>query len=97
VTLERVKRRVEGPVSPPPAPEKVARAMGLRPMPTASAGAGAPSSWKAGDRVRVRWRGSVYAATVVSTPAPGKLLVHYEGYGSEWDEEVLEERVLEKR
>jgi len=95
VTLERIKRRVEGPVTPPPPPDKVARAMGLQPKPAGSAGA--PSSRVPGERVRVRWRGSIYAATIVSIEGPGKFLVHYEGYGSEWDEVVLEERVMSQR
>lgn len=95
VTLERIKGRVEGPVSPPPPPDRVARTMGLRPQ--SSASAGAPSAFVAGDRVRVRWRGSVYVASVVEVPKPGQLLVHYEGYGNEWDELVSEDRVLGKR
>lgn len=95
VTLERIKGRVEGPVSPPPPPERVARAMGLRPSPSASSGA--PSPFVVGDRVRVRWRGSVYSASVLDAPKPGQLLVHYEGYGTEWDELVSEDRVIGKR
>ena len=95
VTLERIKGRVEGQASPPPPPDKVARAMGLGPKPSASARA--PSSFTVGDRLRVRWRGSLYAATVQSLAGPGKLLVHYEGYGTEWDEVVGEDRVVGKR
>ncbi|HVU04727.1 MAG TPA: Tudor-knot domain-containing protein [Polyangiaceae bacterium] len=95
VTLERVKGRVVGQTTPPPPPEKVARAMGREPEPSASAGV--PSVYNVGDRVRVRWRGSVYAGVVVSRPSPGKLLVHYDGYGSEWDEAVSEDRLVGKR
>jgi hypothetical protein len=95
VTLERIKGRIQGPVNPPPPPEKVARAMGLRPQPDSSAGA--PSTYNVGDRVRVRWRGSTYTATIQAMPGPGKLLVHYEGYGSEWDEVVPEDRIVGKR
>lgn len=95
VTLERVKGRVEGQATVPPPPDKVARAMGIDPKPSGSAGA--PSSYSVGDRLRVRWRGSLYGATVQSLPGPGKLLVHYEGYGTEWDEVVGEDRVVGKR
>jgi hypothetical protein len=95
VTVDRIKRRVEGPVTPPPPPGKVARAMGLEPQPSGSASA--PSSRVVGERVRVRWRGSIYSATIVATEGPGKFLVHYEGYGSEWDEVVSEDRVMSHR
>lgn len=95
VTLDRIKGRIKGPVVPPPAPDRVARAMGLGPNPSGSAGA--PSVFAAGDRVRVRWRGSTYAATVLALEGPGKLRVHYEGYGPEWDEVVSDDRVARKR
>jgi hypothetical protein len=95
VTLERIKGRIEGTATAPPPPDKVARAMGLAPKPSNSAGA--PSAFNIGDRIRVRWRGSLYSATIQSLPAPGKLLVHYEGYGTEWDETVGEDRVVGKR
>jgi hypothetical protein len=70
VTLERIKGRVEGPVSAPPPPDKVARAMGMGPKPSASARA--LSSFIVGDRLRVRWRGSLYAATFQALAGPGK-------------------------
>ena len=95
VTLDRVKGRVEGAVTPPPPPERVARAMGLRPEPSGSAGV--PSVFNVGDRVRVRWRGSVYSGAIVSLSGAGKVLVHYDGYGSEWDEVVAEDRIVGKR
>ena len=96
VTPERIKGKVQGPAPPPPPPpEKVARALGLLPKPAGSAGAA--SSYAAGDRVRVRWRGSNYAAIIVAVVAPGTLTVHYEGYGSEWDETIPEDRIVGKR
>jgi hypothetical protein len=69
--------------------------MGLTPQPSCSAGA--PSSRAPGDRVRVRWRGSNYVATIVAVEGSGKFLVHYEGYGSEWDEVVPEDRISTQR
>jgi RNA binding activity-knot of a chromodomain len=89
VTIERVKGRITGPVSPPPPPEKVARLAGPK-------GSGTPAnaaSFKVGDRVRVRWRGSLYTATIVAVVAPDKYLVHYEGYEAAWDETVNADRI----
>jgi hypothetical protein len=95
VTPERIKGKIEGtPVLPPP-PDKVARALGILPKPTGSAGA--PSAYVVNDRVRVRWRGSNYVATIVAITAAGNLTVHYEGYGSEWDETIPEDRITGKR
>lgn len=95
VTIERIKGRIEGPVKRPPPPERVARGMGLRPKPSASAGA--QSEYKVGDRIRVRWRGSIYTAIVQTVVAQDRFLVHYDGYGNEWDETVPIERIVTRR
>jgi RNA binding activity-knot of a chromodomain len=95
VTPDRIKGRIKGLAVAPPPPEKVARAMGLTPQPSGSAGA--PSAFVIGDRIRVRWQGSIYAATITSLEGTGRIRVHYEGYGSEWDEVVSEDRVSGKR
>jgi hypothetical protein len=95
VTLDRVKGRVEGFVKHPPPPDKVARAMGFLPRPSPSANAVSP--YKVGDRVRVRWRGSVYAATVQAVLGTDRFSIHYDGYGSEWDETVSIERIVGRR
>ncbi|MBM4362214.1 MAG: hypothetical protein FJ104_06000, partial [Deltaproteobacteria bacterium] len=95
VTLDRVRGLVEGTAVAPPPPDRVARAMGQRPRAVSSAGA--PSPFALGQRLRVRWRGSLYPATVVGLPGPGKVTVHYDGYGAEWDEVVDEERVAVAR
>jgi hypothetical protein len=95
ITLDEIHGRVKGPAKHPPPPDKVARAMGLRPRPSASAGAVSP--YKVGDRVRVRWRGSVYAATVQSVLAADRFLIHYDGYGSEWDEPLSIGRIVGRR
>jgi hypothetical protein len=94
VTLDRIKGRIEGPqVAPPPPPEKVARAEGLTPKASASGSATPASQYKVGDRVRVKWRGSLYTATVLSVVAPDRYLVHYEGHESAWDEVVSIDRI----
>lgn len=58
-----------------------------------SAVAGVATSYKPGDRIRVRWRGSVYTASVVNVERPDRFLVHYEGHEAAWDEVVPLERV----
>ena len=95
VTLDRIKSRVEGPAPVPPPPEKVERGSGANPKASASAAPVTP--YKMGDRVRVRWRGSVYAATVISVAAPDRVLVHYDGHESAWDETVSIERIVSRR
>jgi len=95
VTLDRIKGRVQGPVTPPPPPEKVARMSGVGPKD--KDGAAAVTPFNAGDRVRVRWRGSTYMATVVAVVAPDKYLVHYDGYESAWDETVSADRLESAR
>ena len=95
VTLDRIKGRAEPNAPHPPAPAKVARAAGI---PEKAADASAPvSPYKPGDRVRVRWRGSVYPATIVGVVANDKLLIHYDGHESAWDETVGLDRIVSKR
>lgn len=98
VSFERLLGRVEGPVSVPPPPPKVARAAGIASPKTAgSAGEVAVSPYKEGDRVRVSWRGSVYSATVVKVVAKDRFEVHYEGHEVAWDEAVGIDRILGRR
>jgi hypothetical protein len=94
VGVDRIRGRIEGPVTPPPAPEKVLRAVGA---PTGSSAVGVGNPYQLGDRVRVTWRGSVYAATVLEVVDKGHLLVHYDGYESAWDEKIPTERVITRR
>lgn len=54
---------------------------------------GVAASYKVGDRIRVRWRGSVYTASVAGILAPDRFLVHYDGYETAWDEVVPLDRV----
>lgn len=91
VSLDRIVGRVVGPVTPPPPPPKVARAAGA-PSPSGSAATAAP--YRIGDRVRVKWRGSVYSATILGIVAPDKFLVRYDGHESAWDEIVDIDRIV---
>jgi hypothetical protein len=95
VKLESIKGRVTGHVASPPPPEKVRRAEGL-PMLTGDAGP-VSAPYKAGDRIRVRWRGSVYPATIISVVASDKFLIRYDGHEAAWDETVGLDRVIGKR
>lgn len=95
VTLDRIKGRVDGPVTPPPPPEKVTKAAGVSPKDSGPAARGTP--YKAGDRVRVQWRGSTYAATIVAVVGSDSYLVHYDGYEAAWDETVKVERITPMR
>ncbi len=62
--------------------------------PTAKGGpSGVATPYKVGDRIRVRWRGSVYTASVAGVVGPDRFLVHYEGHEAAWDEIVPLERV----
>jgi len=96
VTIDRIKGRISGPVTAPPPPEKVARASGA-PKSSGTEATTAPAAYKAGDRVRVKWRGSLYPATIVAVVAQDRYLVHYDGYESAWDETVSSDRVVAGR
>ncbi|MFC1642500.1 Tudor-knot domain-containing protein [Myxococcota bacterium] len=95
VTADRILGRIEGPITVPPPPERVARAAGLAQRAASSASPMAP--YREGDRVRVRWRGSVYSATVVRAVASDRFLIHYDGYENAWDEEVDISRIVNRR
>lgn len=47
-----------------------------------------------GDHVEVEWKGTWYAARVVEAKTwPETYVIHYDGYGEEWDEEVGLDRI----
>ena len=94
VGIDRIVGRVEGPVAPLPPPEKVTRAAGA---PAGSAKPTGAHSYQAGDRIRVTWRGSVYAAVVVDVEGKDRLLVHYEGHENAWDEVITIDRIVSRR
>lgn len=90
VSLEKIIGRLDE-AEAARAPTTVAcSSVGTAPKGSAS-GMGTP--YKVGDRIRVRWRGSVYTASVAGVIAPDRFLVHYEGHEAAWDEVVSLERV----
>lgn len=96
ISMDRIHGRVEGPVIAPPPPKKVARAAGIEGG--ADAGAAlAVNPYKPGDRLRVRWRGSLYTAVVLEVVAKDRMRVHYEGHEPAWDEVVSVDRVVSRR
>jgi hypothetical protein len=53
--------------------------------------------WKAKEEVEVEWHGSWWPAVVVEKRGGSRWLVHYEGYGDDWDEVVGSDRIRERR
>jgi hypothetical protein len=95
VGIDRIHGRVVGPVPAPPPPSKVAHAAGA---PTGSADLAAGiNPFHEGDRVRLTWRGSVYAAIVLQPVGHDHVLVHYEGHENAWDEVVPLDRIVSRR
>lgn len=54
------------------------------------------ASWQARDEVEVEWQGAWFPAVVVEKRGT-RWLIHYEGYGTDWDELVGVERIRERR
>lgn len=92
VSFERLKGRVEGPIATCSIPRRVRLALGLHTAPTTPAQA---SPYAVGDRVRVRWRQSIYPATVLEVVGPDRLRVHYDGHESVWDETITTDRIVD--
>jgi hypothetical protein len=46
------------------------------------------NTYRVGDQVRVEWSGRYYPAQIIDVVGKERYRVHYEGYGSEWDETV---------
>jgi hypothetical protein len=96
VGIDRIEGRVEGPVVTPPPPRKVARAVGSA-NPTDAGAALLVNPYKASDRVRVRWRGSIYTAVVLEVVSKDRVRIHYEGFENAWDETVQLDRIVARR
>lgn len=91
ITTDRITGRVsDAEANRPPARPACAPTSNAR-RGESTAGVSAPV--KVGDRVRVRWRGSIYNASVTGITAPDKVLVHYEGLENAWDEVVPIDRI----
>src|SRR5262249_45248697 len=91
--------RIRGRLSTAPTPASTGPHSGRSRKPPANATGSAsaaplpPSVYKLGDRVRVEWHGSMYAASVISVLGDDRYRVHYEGFGNEWDEDIALSRI----
>jgi hypothetical protein len=99
VTIERIKGRVPEHYAKPPTPKKVRIARGEGTGKGAKPGASAEpiGQYKVGDRVKVKWRGSVYSAVILSVVSTDQYRVHYDGHESAWDEVVKVSRIVSTR
>jgi hypothetical protein len=91
--------RVRGRLSTAPSPATAgASPMKIRSRASASGSAAPPppSVYRVGDRVRVEWHGSTYVANIVQVLGDDRYRVHYDGYGSEWDEDIALSRIQRK-
>jgi hypothetical protein len=95
VDFGRIKGRIEGKVVHPPPPTKGLCAQQTKPTPSGSSVPVSP--YKVGDRVRVRWRGSTYSATIVGVVTGDQVLVHYDGHETAWDETIHIDRIVSRR
>jgi hypothetical protein len=77
---------VAAPANPPPGVSCV------RPKPTAEEGVA--QVYKAGDRVKVTWRGSAYPAVILEVIARDRFRVSYEGHEEQWNETVTLDRIV---
>ena len=87
IPRDRIKGLVEGTLVQPEPPAKV-RAKAIQAAQT--------NVYKIGDRVRVEWHGQIYPAVVSGIVGQERYRIHYEGYGSEWDETVGLSRIQPK-
>ena len=77
VAADKVLERIEDPVSACALPPRVRATLGLAETPKSR---DRSSPYRVGDRVRVRWRGSVYPASVTAIVAADTVVVHYQGH-----------------
>jgi len=94
VSVDRVLGKVQGVVQPCTLPERVRATLGLRTTPASQA---RPSQYQVGDRVRVRWRQSIYPATITEVRAADTVVVHYHGHEDVWDEAIHIDRIVTER
>jgi hypothetical protein len=90
VNADHVIGRVQEPTADCPLPPRVRATLGLAETPKSP---DRNSPYRVGDRVRVRWRGSVYPASVTQVKAPDTVVVHYQGHEDAWDETINIERI----
>lgn len=58
------------------------------PAPKVASSAPAKAKHVVGDRVMIAWGGSWWTSSVIAVLTDGRLVIHYDGWGNEWDELV---------
>jgi len=91
VSLPRIRGRAGPSPAHPPPPKKIRLAQAKAEGQEDQTQLG---RYKAGDRVKVMWRGSVYRAVVLELKSPTEFKVHYEGHEPAWDEVVPASRIV---
>jgi hypothetical protein len=90
VSADHMLGRVQDPVPDCPLPARVRATLGLVETPKSP---DRSSPYRVGDRVRVRWRDSVYPASVTQVLAADTVVVHYQGHEDAWDETINVDRI----
>lgn len=84
----------------PAASSRTMVCIGAKPAPISSskvdAGAAPVLTYNVGEAVMVEWKNGWYPAKVIALGSGGKYRIHYDGYGSEWDEFVSAARMRKK-
>ncbi len=92
VALPRIVSLVKTQAVPPPPPRHVRIATGVRQKKPEDV----VSRYRAGQVVRVQWRGSTYRASVIELISTDRIKVHYDGHEAAWDEVISITRVVTK-
>lgn len=90
VSVDRLLERVDEPIQGCVLPRRVRATLGLL---ATSKDQAQTSPYKVGDRVKVRWRESVYPATITEVRAADTVVVHYHGHEDAWDEAINVDRI----
>ena len=64
-------------------------ALATPPLPTAKA----PAKHEIGEHLMIEWGGSWWAASTLAAIDDGRVVIHYTGWGEEWDEIVKPTRI----
>jgi len=94
VSIDRMLGRGKSAADSCKPPAHVAAILGIR---ASEKDAEKRAAYKKGDKVRVRWRNSVYSATVIDVFEGGKLRIHYDGFEDAWDEIIPIERIVARK
>lgn len=94
VAADRVVGRVTDKPPACPLPQRVRATLGLLATTKTKA---RDTPYRVDERVRVRWRGSEYPATITELLGGDQVKVHYLGHESVWDEVISVDRIVTDR